>query len=141
THREDAAGHRAEREALGEPRDGPGRIPQRPRVPLHGPSVPAQHEDLARRARGAHAEVLDERGLPRPRQGVRVAPAVAGALDAIRVLDLGTRIGAPFAATLLGELGADVVKVERPGTGDFMRTIPPFEGDVSLWWAVEGRGK
>lgn len=67
--------------------------------------------------------------------------AVGGALDGIRVLDLGTRIGAPFCATLLGELGADVIKVEQPGTGDFMRTIPPFEGGVSLFWAVEGRGK
>jgi crotonobetainyl-CoA:carnitine CoA-transferase CaiB-like acyl-CoA transferase len=64
-----------------------------------------------------------------------------GALDGIRVLDLGTRIGAPFAATLLGELGADVIKIEQPGTGDFLRTIPPFDGDVSLFWAVEGRGK
>ena len=64
-----------------------------------------------------------------------------GALDSIRVLDLGTRIGAPFAATLLGELGADVIKIEQPGTGDFLRTIPPFDGDVSLFWAVEGRGK
>ena len=64
-----------------------------------------------------------------------------GALDGIRVLDLGTRIGAPFAATLLGELGADVIKIEQPGTGDFLRTIPPFEGDVSLFWAVENRGK
>ncbi len=66
---------------------------------------------------------------------------MTGALDGIRVLDLGTRIGAPFAATLLGELGADVIKVERPGTGDFLRTIPPFDGDVSLFWAVEGRGR
>ncbi|MFY9585999.1 MAG: CoA transferase [Actinomycetota bacterium] len=64
-----------------------------------------------------------------------------GALDGIRVLDLGTRIGAPFAATLLGELGADVIKIEQPGTGDFLRSIPPFEGEVSLFWAVEGRGK
>jgi formyl-CoA transferase len=66
---------------------------------------------------------------------------VTGALDGIRVLDLGTRIGAPFAATLLGELGADVIKIEQPGTGDFLRTIPPFDGDISLFWAVEGRGK
>jgi succinyl-CoA---D-citramalate CoA-transferase len=64
-----------------------------------------------------------------------------GALDGIRVLDLGTRIGAPFAATLLAELGADVVKVEQPGTGDFLRTIPPFDGETSLFWSVEGRGK
>ena len=64
-----------------------------------------------------------------------------GALDGIRVLDLGTRIGAPFAATLLAELGAEVIKVEQPGVGDFMRTIPPLEDGVSLWWAVDGRGK
>jgi len=66
---------------------------------------------------------------------------VNGALDGIRVLDLGTRIGAPFAATLLGELGADVIKIEQPGVGDFLRSIPPFDGDVSLFWAVEGRGR
>ena len=66
---------------------------------------------------------------------------MTGALAGIRVLDLGTRIGAPFAATILAELGADVIKVEQPGTGDFMRSIPPFEDGVSLWWAVDGRGK
>lgn len=64
-----------------------------------------------------------------------------GALAGIRVLDLGTRIGAPFAATLLAELGADVIKVEHPRGGDFMRTIGPFEHGVSLWFAVDGRGK
>src|SRR5438105_11632790 len=64
-----------------------------------------------------------------------------GALAGIRVLDLGTRIGAPFAATLFAELGAEVIKIEQPGTGDFMRTIPPLEDGVSLWWAVDARGK
>ncbi len=66
---------------------------------------------------------------------------MSGPLAGIRVLDLGTRIGAPFAATLLGDLGAEVIKVELPGQGDFMRTIGPFVGDYSLFWAVEGRGK
>ncbi len=70
-----------------------------------------------------------------------------GPLRGIRVLDVGTRISAPFCAGLLGELGADVIKVELPGGGDFMRTIGPFvetEGDdagYSLFWAVEGRGR
>ena len=69
-----------------------------------------------------------------------------GALDGIRVLDLGTRIAAPFCAGLLGEQGAEVIKVEQPGTGDFMREIGPFlpveDGDdYSLFWAVEGRGR
>ncbi len=73
-----------------------------------------------------------------------------GPLDGLRVLDLGTRIAAPFCAGVLGEQGAEVIKVEQPGSGDFMRGIGPFipsssdfEGpaDYSLFWAVEGRGR
>jgi succinyl-CoA---D-citramalate CoA-transferase len=66
---------------------------------------------------------------------------VSGPLAGLRVLDLGTRIGAPFAATLLADLGAEVIKVELPGQGDFMRTIGPFVDGYSLFWAVEGRNK
>src|SRR5438876_5796406 len=66
---------------------------------------------------------------------------MTGPLAGIRVLDLGTRIGAPFAATLLADFGAEVIKVELPGQGDFLRTIGPFEGGYSLSWAVEGRSK
>src|ERR1035437_9135680 len=74
-------------------------------------------------------------------------PTPAGPLQGIRVLDVGTRISAPFCAGLLGELGADVIKVELPVGGDFMRTIGPFvntgesEAGYSLFWAVEGRGR
>ena len=57
------------------------------------------------------------------------------------MLDLGTRIAAPFCAGLLGELGAEVIKIEQPGTGDFMREIGPFDDGYSLFWAVEGRGR
>ena len=66
---------------------------------------------------------------------------MAGPLAGVRVLDLGTRIAAPFAATLLADLGAEVIKVELPGQGDFLRTIGPFEKGYSLFWAVEGRSK
>ena len=62
-------------------------------------------------------------------------------LAGIRILDVGTRVAAPFAATLLGDFGAEVIKVELPGSGDFMRTIGPFADGHSLWWAVEGRNK
>ena len=71
-------------------------------------------------------------------------------LSGLRVLDVGTRISAPFCAGLLGELGAEVIKVELPGSGDFMRSIGPFAPDAndgseeagySLFWAVEGRGR
>jgi crotonobetainyl-CoA:carnitine CoA-transferase CaiB-like acyl-CoA transferase len=62
-------------------------------------------------------------------------------LQGVRILDLGTRIAAPFAATLLADFGAEVIKVELPGRGDFMRGIGPFVDGYSLWWAVEGRNK
>lgn len=68
-------------------------------------------------------------------------------LAGVRVLDVGTRISAPFCAGLLGELGAQVIKVELPGQGDFMRTMGPFVETAhgppgySLAWAVEGRGR
>jgi len=66
-------------------------------------------------------------------------------LSGIRVIDVGTRIAAPFCAGLLGEMGAQVIKVEQPDGGDFMRTIGPFvespDGPYSLFWAVEGRGR
>jgi succinyl-CoA---D-citramalate CoA-transferase len=66
-------------------------------------------------------------------------------LHGIRVIDVGTRIAAPFCAGLLGEMGAEVIKVEQPDGGDFMRAIGPFVdspgGPYSLFWAVEGRGR
>jgi len=66
---------------------------------------------------------------------------VTGPLAGVRVIDVGTRIAAPFCAGVLGELGADVIKVEDPAGGDFMRTIGPFEDGYSLFWAIEGRGR
>jgi crotonobetainyl-CoA:carnitine CoA-transferase CaiB-like acyl-CoA transferase len=70
---------------------------------------------------------------------------MSGPLAGVRVLDLGTRIAAPFCAGLLGEQGAEVIKIEQPRGGDFMREIGPFvetdEGPYSLFWAVEGRGR
>jgi len=88
---------------------------------------------------------------------------VPAPLAGLRVLDVGTRIGAPFCAGLLGEWGADVIKVEHPDGGDFLRHLGPFapvdpeppgtppdspcadgghhDGAYSLFWAVEGRGR
>jgi len=53
------------------------------------------------------------------------------ALDGIRVLDLSRILAAPFASQLLGDLGADIIKVERPGVGDDARQYgPPFLTDM-----------
>ena len=47
-------------------------------------------------------------------------------LDNIRVLSLGQYMSAPYATMLLADMGAEIIKIERPGTGDPRRTIPPF---------------
>jgi crotonobetainyl-CoA:carnitine CoA-transferase CaiB-like acyl-CoA transferase len=64
-----------------------------------------------------------------------------GPLDGFRVLDAGTRIAASFCAGALGELGADVIKVEQPGAGEFLRYLGPLHDGNSLMWSVEGRGR
>lgn len=65
-----------------------------------------------------------------------------GPLAGIRVLDLGTMIAGPFIATLLGDFGADVVKVELPGRGDTLRKMGPVDGEAhSYWFAAESRNK
>ena len=63
-------------------------------------------------------------------------------LAGITILEIGHSIAAPFAGMILGELGADVVKLERPGTGDYARGWgPPFwDGAASLFQAMN-RGK
>ena len=64
-----------------------------------------------------------------------------GPLAGLRILDLGTMIAGPVAATLLGDLGAEVIKLEQPGLGDTLRHVGPFADGESLYWNVEGRGK
>ncbi|PSK89678.1 formyl-CoA transferase [Murinocardiopsis flavida] len=64
-----------------------------------------------------------------------------GPLTGTRVLEIGNFIAAPTAGRLLGEFGADVIKVERPKTGDELRTWRLHEGDVSLLFRSLARNK
>ncbi|MDT5023632.1 MAG: formyl-CoA transferase [Micromonosporaceae bacterium] len=57
------------------------------------------------------------------------------------VLDFGSALAGPVCATILGEFGADVIKVERPGHGDALRTYGPKIDDVPVWWMIEARNK
>ncbi|OLO27861.1 formyl-CoA transferase [Alkalihalophilus pseudofirmus] len=64
-----------------------------------------------------------------------------GPLDGVRILDLSTMIAAPFGATLLGDFGAEVIKVEMPGKGDSLRDMGPFHGEEPLRWPGLARNK
>jgi len=65
----------------------------------------------------------------------------SGPLRGLRVIDAGTMIAGPLAATQLADFGADVIKVEMPGVGDSMRHWAPLKEGRSLWWKVIGRNK
>ena len=62
-------------------------------------------------------------------------------LDGIRVLDLSRVIAGPYCAMMLADLGADVVKVERPGRGDDMRYLGNGKDGMSLGFATINRNK
>jgi formyl-CoA transferase len=62
-------------------------------------------------------------------------------LHGLKVLELGQLIAGPFATKLLGEFGADVIKIEPPGTGDPLRKWRMLEEGTSLWWHVQTRNK
>lgn len=64
---------------------------------------------------------------------------MSGALEGIRVVELGQLIAGPFCGQLLGDMGADVIKIEPPGAGDPMRTWG--NGEHKVWWDVIGRNK
>lgn len=64
-------------------------------------------------------------------------------LEGLRVLEFGSLIAGPFATRIMAEFGAEVIKVERPGAGDPLRTwryVDP-RTETSLWWALQSRNK
>jgi len=62
-------------------------------------------------------------------------------LEGLRVVDAATLVAGPMAATILGEFGAEVIKVEQPGTGDPMRTWGDRKNGVGLFWKSLSRNK
>ena len=64
-----------------------------------------------------------------------------GPLQGLKVLDLSIIVAGGTASSLLADFGAEVVKVERPGSGDPLRNWGPFVNGVSLWWKVHSRNK
>ncbi|MFM0203841.1 CaiB/BaiF CoA-transferase family protein [Paraburkholderia fungorum] len=66
---------------------------------------------------------------------------MGGPLQGIRVIEIGTLIAAPFAARLMAEFGAEVIKIEAPGTGDPLRKWRKLHEGTSLWWYLQSRNK
>ncbi len=66
---------------------------------------------------------------------------MAGALDNLFIVDLSRVLAGPYATMVLADLGARIIKVERPGLGDDSRQIGPFLGDQSAYFASINRGK
>jgi crotonobetainyl-CoA:carnitine CoA-transferase CaiB-like acyl-CoA transferase len=64
-----------------------------------------------------------------------------GPLKGLKVIDAGTMIAGPLAATHMADFGADVIKIEQPGEGDSMRHWAPMKEGKSLWWKVIARNK
>ena len=66
---------------------------------------------------------------------------MSGPLVGLRVLEIGALIAAPFAARLMAEFGAEVIKVESPGDGDPLRKWRKLHEGTSLWWYLQSRNK
>lgn len=62
-------------------------------------------------------------------------------LHGVRILDMATVFAGPFSATLCGDMGAEVVKLELPGGGDSLRTLAPVHEGIPLFWKTANRGK
>jgi crotonobetainyl-CoA:carnitine CoA-transferase CaiB-like acyl-CoA transferase len=71
-----------------------------------------------------------------------IIPVVKNVLDGIRVVEMTEALAGPYCAMLLGDLGGDVIKVERPGIGDQARGWgPPFVGEMSAYFLSTNRNK
>ena len=64
-----------------------------------------------------------------------------GALEGLRVVEMGQLIAGPFAAKTLADFGADVIKIEPPGAGDPLRNWRMLQEGTSVWWQVQSRNK
>jgi crotonobetainyl-CoA:carnitine CoA-transferase CaiB-like acyl-CoA transferase len=66
---------------------------------------------------------------------------MSGPLKGIRVIEIGTLIAAPFAARMMAEFGAEVIKIETPNGGDPLRKWRKLHEGTSLWWYLQSRNK
>jgi crotonobetainyl-CoA:carnitine CoA-transferase CaiB-like acyl-CoA transferase len=68
-------------------------------------------------------------------------PSARKPLEGLRIIDAGTMVAGPFAAVLLADFGAEVIKIEHPQQGDGTRKLHPAKDGVALWWKSIARNK
>ena len=68
-------------------------------------------------------------------------PIPTGALSGLKVVEMGQLIAGPFAGKTLADFGADVIKIEPPGSGDPLRNWRLIQDGTSVWWQVQSRNK
>jgi crotonobetainyl-CoA:carnitine CoA-transferase CaiB-like acyl-CoA transferase len=73
--------------------------------------------------------------------GGRPADFADGPLTGLRVIEFGLAIAGPYTCSMLADLGAQVIKVENPTSGDSQRRMGPKQNGVALWWSVVARNK
>ncbi|OYU93533.1 MAG: formyl-CoA transferase, partial [Burkholderiales bacterium PBB5] len=78
---------------------------------------------------------------PEPAHNATDAARSTGPLAGLKVLELGQLIAGPFAAKTLADFGADVIKIEPPGSGDPLRQWRLLKDGTSVWWQVQSRNK
>ena len=82
-----------------------------------------------------------ESGMETPMQTSQSSAGRVGPLAGIRVVELASVVAGPSVGKHLGDFGADVIKVERPGDGDPTRGMGELLGERSAWWLLVGRNK
>jgi len=108
-------------------------------APAGHPAAAAPAEPSAQPSTGVREPARAQ--VPQPRTATPGHGEDGGPLTGLRVLDLATLFAGPLAATLLGDFGADVVKVEHPRKPDPSRGHGPSKDGVGLWWKHLGRNK
>ena len=68
-------------------------------------------------------------------------PTAKGPLSGLKIVELGQLIAGPFAAKTLADFGAEVIKIEPPGSGDPLRKWRLIKDGTSVWWQVQSRNK
>jgi len=85
-------------------------------------------------------EVGEGKGVEGVAERARASP-LANALEGIRVLDLSRLLPGPFLTMILADMGADVIKVEDPRVGDYLRVLPPGKAGIAGRFLAVNRGK